>query len=141
MTGKSIILDANILIRAALGTRVSGLLAQYGDAVRFYTASHALDEARQHLPDIIATRPMLDVTAVTEALETAISVVQPIDKAAYSHLEHIARQRIEARDPDDWPLVALALALDCPVWTEDNDFFGTGLAVWNTRNVEIYFQQ
>jgi len=24
------------------------------------------------------------------------------------------------------------------VWTEDQDFFGTGLSTWNSRNIEIY---
>ncbi|MFM6076421.1 MAG: PIN domain-containing protein, partial [Dolichospermum sp.] len=33
---------------------------------------------------------------------------------------------------------ALSLSLNCPIWTEDQDFFGIGIATWNTRNVEIY---
>lgn len=36
------------------------------------------------------------------------------------------------RDPSDAPTVALALALDCGIWTADNDFFGCGVAVWAT---------
>ena len=27
---------------------------------------------------------------------------------------------------------ALALLLDCGLWTEDRDFFGCGLSVWQT---------
>lgn len=49
----------------------------------------------------------------------------------YSHLEAEARARIPA-DADDWPTLALALALDCGVWTGDRDFFGCGLPVWRT---------
>jgi hypothetical protein len=26
----------------------------------------------------------------------------------------------------------LALALDCGIWTADNDFFGCGVAIWAT---------
>lgn len=52
--------------------------------------------------------------------------------------EEEAKRRIGLRDERDWPLLALALALDCPVWTEDNDFFGTGVVTWHTQNVEIY---
>ena len=26
----------------------------------------------------------------------------------------------------------------CPVWTEDTDFFGTGIATWTTDRVELY---
>jgi predicted nucleic acid-binding protein len=38
----------------------------------------------------------------------------------------------------DWPVVAASLALSCPVWTEDHDFFGAGVATWTSANVEIY---
>jgi predicted nucleic acid-binding protein len=35
---------------------------------------------------------------------------------------------------------ALALALNCPIWTEDMDFFGTGCAIWTTSRVEIFLE-
>lgn len=34
-----------------------------------------------------------------------------------------ALARIGPRDPDDWPILACALALNCPIWTEDRDFY------------------
>ena len=42
------------------------------------------------------------------------------------------------RDPADWPALALALQLECAIWTEDQDFFGTGIPTWTTVTVEIY---
>jgi hypothetical protein len=30
---------------------------------------------------------------------------------------------MERRNEDDWPVLATALALNCPIWTEDADFF------------------
>ncbi|MFZ4555005.1 MAG: PIN domain-containing protein [Pseudanabaena sp.] len=27
------------------------------------------------------------------------------------------------------------------MWTEDKDFFGIGIATWNSQNVEIYLMQ
>jgi predicted nucleic acid-binding protein len=42
------------------------------------------------------------------------------------------------QDPDDWPSVALALALDAGIWTEDRDFFGSGLATWTTPVLDHY---
>ncbi|MGD0131962.1 MAG: PIN domain-containing protein [Bryobacteraceae bacterium] len=41
----------------------------------------------------------------------------------YSDLETEARKRLDAREPDDWPIRAAALALGCPIWTEDADFW------------------
>jgi hypothetical protein len=46
--------------------------------------------------------------------------------------------RIEKRDPDGWPILATAMAFDCPVWTEGQDIFGAGVPTWTTDRVEIY---
>jgi hypothetical protein len=53
-------------------------------------------------------------------------------------LESMARQRLARRDEDDWPVLATALALGCPIWTEDKDFFGCGVATRTTDWVELY---
>ena len=45
-----------------------------------------------------------------------------------------------SRDIEDWPVVATSLLLDCPVWTEDQDFFGSGLATWTTNRIELYLR-
>ena len=42
-----------------------------------------------------------------------------------------ARKRIGRRDPDDVELLALAIQLKVPVWSNDNDFENTGV-VWHT---------
>lgn len=30
------------------------------------------------------------------------------------------------------------MVLDCPVWTEDADFLGTGIATWTTDHIVLY---
>jgi predicted nucleic acid-binding protein len=52
--------------------------------------------------------------------------------------EQEAKNRIAMRDINDWSVVAVALMLDCPIWTEDNDFFGTGVATWTSDRVHLY---
>jgi hypothetical protein len=47
---------------------------------------------------------------------------------------------LRGRDEGDWPVLATGLGLACAVWTEDSDFFGTGIAVWTTSRVEIFLQ-
>lgn len=68
-------------------------------------------------------------------LFTALKLLQQrvvvIPQATFAPFESQARLRIP-RDPDDWPTIALALALNADVWTEDQDFFGCGLGVWRT---------
>jgi predicted nucleic acid-binding protein len=54
--------------------------------------------------------------------------------------EKMARSRVAIKDPADWPIVATSLLLDCPIWTEDRDFFGSGVATWTTQTVELYLR-
>jgi predicted nucleic acid-binding protein len=65
-------------------------------------------------------------------------VLLVVDRSLYEPFEEQARQRIARRDPEDWPVVATALLLDAPIWTEDQDFFGTGIATWTTDRIELY---
>ena len=39
------------------------------------------------------------------------------------------------------PILAAALALRCPIWTEDADFFGTGIGTWTTDRVELFLAE
>jgi len=72
---------------------------------------------------------------VLDALER---VVHPMDIEVYGGLRQQALRRIEQRDADDWPVLACALVLGCPVWTEDADFFGTGVATWTTDRIALF---
>jgi len=42
---------------------------------------------------------------------------------------------IGERDPDDVDLLALALKLDIPIWTNDRDFEKTGVATYTTAQL------
>lgn len=134
-----IVLDANILIRAVLGQRVRQLLATYGGTADFFAPDIAFCEARKHLPTILTKRglPVRDGLAV---LELVGEVVQMVEPESYNPWETIARQRLQGRDVDDWPVLATALLLQCPIWTEDTDFFGSGVATWTTDRVELFLQ-
>ncbi len=71
-------------------------------------------------------------------LEVLLAGLYVVGNDALTDHEQEARRRIAARDVEDWPVVALAIATGAPVWTEDADFFGSGVATWATRTVEIY---
>lgn len=137
---KRIVLDANILIRAVLGRRVSGLLYDYGDDIEFFTTQHCFAEARQHLPTVVQKRANISLDDALQALDKLETIVYAIESPFYEPFYDEAYRRIGNRDPNDWPLVALALQLGCPVWTEDKDFFGSGIATWMTETVEQYLE-
>lgn len=136
-----IVLDANILIRGILGRRVRELIIVYaGKGVRFLAPDVAFADAGKYLPHFAKKRnkPQADLAASLEYLKT---LIEPVSADLYSTLESEARLRLRGRDEEDWPVLATALALGCSVWTEDADFFGTGVAVWTTARVEIFLRQ
>ena len=132
-----LVLDANILIRAVLGSRVLSVLRKYGGIVEFRAPDTAFLEAREWLPEILEGR-CVPVAPAMALLDQVGLLVRSVDADSYSQFEDMARARIERRDADDWPILASALALDCPIWTEDTDFFGCGVATWTTDRIELY---
>jgi predicted nucleic acid-binding protein len=66
--------------------------------------------------------------------------VRTVTAESYGLFEDEARQRMRGRDEEDWPMLASALALACPIWTEDQDFFGTGVATWTTNRIQFFLE-
>lgn len=136
-----IVLDANILIRAIFGRRVRELVDNYSSrGIRFFAPDVAFEDAQKYLPHFSKKRnkSLADLAA---ALEYLRSLIEQVTSELYGVFETEARQRLRGRDESDWPVLASALALGCSIWTEDVDFFGTGIAVWTTSRFEIFLKQ
>ena len=138
MSNKAIVLDANILIRAVLGKRVRELIVEHAATVKFFAPDAAYADARKYLPALLEKRGVNSAAAMT-VLDTLEAFVQPIEFELYAGLQQQALQRIAIRDADDWPVLACAMTIDCPVWTQDADFFGSGVATWTTDRIALYF--
>ncbi len=138
-TRKGLVLDANILIRAVLGRRVRSLLETYEDSADFYAPDVCFEDARKYVPGVLTSRGE-DPEVGLAVVEQIRALVTPVHRALYQDLEQSARRRVATRDEEDWPVVAVAFLLDVPIWTEDRDFFGSGIATWTTDRVELYFE-
>ncbi len=88
---------------------------------------------------IVLDKRGVDAKIALIVLERLERVVQSIDVEFYKAMRHQALQRIAVRDADDWPVLACAMTLGCPVWTEDADFIGTGVATWTSDRISLYF--
>jgi predicted nucleic acid-binding protein len=137
MSDKAIVLDANILVRAVLGKRVRELLLENAATVKFFAPDVAYADARKYLPALLTKRGVNSAAAMA-VLDMLESIVRPLELDLYVGLQQQALQRIAMRDADDWPVLACAMTIGCPVWTEDADFFGTGVATWTTDRVALY---
>src|SRR5512146_595445 len=137
---KGLVLDANILLRAVFGKRVPEILQKYGDEARFYAPDVCFDDAEKYI-SAISQRRRLDCDLAISVLRQVARIVERVDRSLYDEHEDVARQRMRTRDIEDWPVVAAALLLNLPVWTEDQDFFGSGVATWTTYRVTLYLGQ
>lgn len=134
---RALALDANVLVSAVLGTKVSAVLEAYHDRIMFFAPDVAFADARRHLPALLARRGA-DADRGMRRLAVLESVITPVAFEVYESMRSEALARIARRDAGNWPVLAVALALDCPVWTQDHDFFGTGVATWTTDRVELF---
>jgi len=93
---------------------------------RCVAAEAVATEIARHIPRL-ATQRRLDPALLFAALQ-----VMPVEwkpAANYQGKHDEAEHRIAARDPNDWPTVALAITLGLPVWSQDKDLTTAGLDV------------
>lgn len=140
MPNRALVLDANILIRGVLGQRVRRILEEYAGSVTFFVPESALAEAEEHLESLVKKRGG-DPPKAIALLRRLAEVATIIGFDGYGSLELEARRRVGGRDPEAWPILAAALALGCPIWTEDTDFFGCGVATWTSSGILIFLDQ
>jgi len=73
-----LVLDANILIRAVLGSRVLFLIRSYAEQMEFLAPDTAFQEAREHFPSILERRkiPVAPAMAMLDSLAGLVQTVE-----------------------------------------------------------------
>lgn len=117
MSESSIIVDANPLMAALLGGRAAQIFVQA--EVDFVTTETTIWEVRRYLPQL-ALKMNCDEQDLLAALEGL--PLRVIPSYRYRHALPTALTAIGQRDPKDAELLALALALRLPIWSNDRDF-------------------
>jgi predicted nucleic acid-binding protein len=140
MPSKALVVDANILVRAVLGMRVREVIEVHAEDVLFFVPESAYAEAEEHLAALVVKHGGDPEKALT-LLRYLGRVTEVIGSEVYGEFEVEARERLARRDPEDWPILACALALRCPIWTEDTDFFGCGVATWTSDRVRMFLRE
>jgi predicted nucleic acid-binding protein len=140
-----LVVDTSVLVGELL--RAAGRERLGDDRLELFLPEQMWVETQVELPRRIAAftrRRQLDRTvgdalasACLEAVEANIVI---LDTAIYSPLEDEARART-LRDPAEWAVVASALVLSADIWTNDNDFLGTGVATWTTETLGSWLER
>jgi predicted nucleic acid-binding protein len=140
MPSRALVVDANILVRAVLGKCVRELIEAYAGDASFFVQEVAYAEAEENLAALVIKRGG-DPEKALALLRSLGQLMELIGSEVYSEFEAEARERLGQRDPEDWPMLAAALALGCPIWTEDTDFFGCGVATWTSDRVRMFLRE
>ncbi len=91
------------------------------------TAAQTLAEVEEYAA-ALARRKRLPADIVLLAVAAMpVTVVEPSSRLPR------ARKLIARRDPDDVDVLALALHLKIPLWSNDKDFQGTGIELLTTE--------
>ena len=134
-----LVVDANILVSELLRIKGRALLAD--ERLELFVAARAWEEAQHELRKrtaLIAERGRLTEALTADVLAAGVALAEErttvLGEAEYGGFKKEALARLP-NDPDDWPTVALALALEADIWTQDKDFLGCGVATWTSATL------
>ncbi len=132
----NVVADASVLVAEL--TRTRGRELAYDTRLQILDTEQQWGEVQYEFRGrlrLIEDRGWLDTgqaLQIQHDVQTMVdnTVIEVVPRHVYEDLEATARRRIP-RDPNDWPTVALALALDAGILTADYDFLGCGWATWS----------
>jgi predicted nucleic acid-binding protein len=122
--------DSNVILSAVIGKAALKVFTQ--TRLKIATTSRVLEEVREYLPQLSERYDLAH-----EVLEGQLRLL-PIREHPMEDYERYleeAEGRIGDRDPDDVDLLALSLALDVPIWSNDNDFEDCGVKWYTTAEL------
>lgn len=132
-----LVVDANPILAALLGGQARRVF--FETPVQEFAVPHiVLDEVREHLP-----RLAMKLGMAPALLEYALDLLplRQYPERAYRTTMAEAGRRIGQRDPDDVDVLALALRLEVPLWSNDRDFEGTGIERLTTTDLlKVFFR-
>ena len=111
--------DANPLLSALLGGQAREVL--FSGKIVFYSSQHTLFEVAKYLPSVAKRIGCAELDLWREFQLLPVIAVQPRE---YDSDLPRAIELIGQRDPKDVHVLALALCLGLPIWTDDRDFEG-----------------
>jgi predicted nucleic acid-binding protein len=123
--------DANALLSAVLGGRAK-LIIEHPEVAEVLTAEETFAEVQEYAA-FLARKKRLREDLVLLAVTTLPVTI--VERNIYRPRMAEATRRIGKRDPDDVPILALALSLDLPLWSNDKDFRDAGVEWYTTERL------
>ena len=122
MSIDAVVADANVLLSAAIGKAALRVIVEY--SIDVHVTDFNSSEVEQYIPRLCEKfslpRDLVD-------LQWRLLPVTRHSEAEYEGHLGWARRQLEDRDPDDAHPLALARALQLPLWSNDSDLQGHGI--------------
>ncbi len=122
--------DANVILSAVVGKAALKVFTR--SSLEILSTASTIGEVHEYLPR------MAEAYGIShEVLEGQLRLLAIKEYVAREFKNFIPRaaRLIGKRDPDDVNLLALALALDIPIWTNDRDFETAGVKCYTTAKL------
>jgi len=140
-----LVVDTSVLVGELL--RASGRDRIGDNRLELFLPEQMWDETKVEIPRRVRTlarRRGLDAAIADDLVARCLHAIDAnvviLEEGVYAAVEDEARAR-SCRDPGDWPVVASALVLKAGIWTNDNDFLGTGVATWTTESLAAWLER
>ncbi len=127
-----LVIDTNILLRCSLGNAMVRVAHLQNRGIDLAITDRNIEEFVEKL----STKFGYDAQSIELEVQKVIAPFHLVLAEEYEHLRPAADARLRAGGKSDWPVLAAAMALEADIWSEDVDFFGVGVPVWSSGNVQ-----
>jgi predicted nucleic acid-binding protein len=113
-----LVVDTNVLLAGLLKPAVTQRLL-LSPSLSLFAPEYCLEEIQKYRAEI-AKRMQKKTEEIQPALNILLSKIQILPQQEYEPLKERALNSLS--DPNDWPFLALALKLNCAIWSNDKAF-------------------
>jgi predicted nucleic acid-binding protein len=132
---KALVIDANIVLSAALGARTRPVIIHVGERRQLLTSAEAMTEAL----DVAAK--LREAPAAPENVTSLLELIDVVGPDLYlgqiETAQDVLRNAVASRNgsANDAHILAVAWTYDADIWSHDRDFTGTGWPSWSSANL------
>jgi predicted nucleic acid-binding protein len=122
MSIDAVVADANVLLSAVIGKAALRVIVEY--SVQVHVTDFNSSEVKRYIPRLCEK---FSLPQDVVELQWRLLPVKSHPQREYEGHLGWARGQLENRDPDDVHPLALAKALELPLWSNDSDLQGHGI--------------
>lgn len=132
---KALVVDANIVLSAALGGRTRPVIIFVRERRQLLTSVEAMSEA------LTVAMKLPDVPFAAENVTSLLELIDVAQADLYLGRAELAQTTLRKAPASrngsvtDAHILALAWTYDADIWSHDRDFAGTGWPSWSSANL------